>query len=656
MSLLRRLLLSVSVAIVAILLGTLALSIGAARQYLDGQLQSQSENAVSALALSLSQPANQDPVTRELLMMALFDSGQFRSIRLTGTQGQTLFERAHPAAHSSSAAPQWFSDALPLATPVGERVISNGWQQVGKLTVVVDSAFARDALWSSAVRTTLLVVGAGALWALFVMGLVQWFRKVLHEEVESQVLNIGNEQEPAAVSVAQGSRVAELAMVSSAIRSTSVRVHASAKEQTQRIEVLELETNSDAVTQLPNRKYFVNELQKALQSDDTAQGHVLMVRQRDLQALNASVPRHQVDEWLHSVWQQVRTLLAEQAQLHAQLARLNGSDFVVMLPGDLGPQDMQVVQQLRKLLQSLSLGWGQGRWSRWAFALTAYGRGDSVAQVLTRLDQGLMQAESAGHGDVEYVEQHILDGQEQAATAGHWQSLLAHALQTPQALRIAVQAVHSRAAGAPQLRHEASLELCRADGQVLGGALFLPAVVRLGLSAQYDLKAIELGLQWLASHAGQPLVVRVSVPSLEHEGFVPGLQQLLQAAQAQPGGQGVGCLILELDAHALELSPELVAEVEHVLTAAGAGMGLRRLDQAPKALVHLAGLPLRYVKLGGHTVEKALTNDGMRFLLQAMVHTAHARAARVYISEAVSPEASNWLRGQDVFVQEVQGT
>jgi hypothetical protein len=93
MSLLKQLLISVTVAIVAILIGTLAFSIGAARQYLDGQLQSESENAASSLALSLSQPANQDPVTQELLMMALFDGGQFKLIRLASPQGETLFER-----------------------------------------------------------------------------------------------------------------------------------------------------------------------------------------------------------------------------------------------------------------------------------------------------------------------------------------------------------------------------------------------------------------------------------------------------------------------------------------------------------------------------------------------------------------------------------
>jgi hypothetical protein len=83
----------VTVAIVAILIGTLAFSIGAARQYLDGQLQSESENAVRAglVAVAAGQPG---PVTQELLMMALFDGGQFKLISLAGTEGQTCSSAA----------------------------------------------------------------------------------------------------------------------------------------------------------------------------------------------------------------------------------------------------------------------------------------------------------------------------------------------------------------------------------------------------------------------------------------------------------------------------------------------------------------------------------------------------------------------------------
>ncbi len=651
MSLLKQLLLSVSVAIVGILLGTLALSIDAARSYLTQQLQSQSENAASSLSLSLSQPGNQDPVTQELLMAALFDTGQFAAIGLRAPDGRVLFERQSPALQSQGRAPAWFRQWLPLPQPRAERAISDGWRQVGSLSVVVDNRFATEALWSSSTRMTGLIVVAGAAWALFVGLLLRWFRRVLREEIEAQVLRIGTSQ--AAEAAVAAPRVAELASVSSAIQHTHVRVQQAAQAQTLRIETLELETHSDPITRLPNRKYFVNELQKQLLAGERAQGHVFMVRQRDLQALNASHPRQQVDEWLTNVWQRVQQLLADNAQVQAQLARLNGSDFVVLLPGSLGPEGMHMVQQLRKLLQPLSLPLTSGQWSRWAFALTAYTGADVVGDVLSRLDQGLMQAESAGHGDVEYAEPtHHASGA--VAGEGNWQQLLGAALQTPQALRIAVQAqncaVQAGASDGTDVRHEASLELHTPDGRVLAGALFLPAAVRLGMSAAYDVQALSLGLQWLGQHPGQMLVVRVSVPSLEQDALAPQVRELLQSAPAQALGSALEQLVLELDAHALEVVPARVAALCEVAAQARVGVWLRRLDQAPKAVGQLPGLPLRYVKLGGHFAQQAQDNPGGRHLLQAMVATAQEQGARVYITDAVAPDAAAWLCAQGVYL------
>ncbi|MFC7205737.1 LapD/MoxY N-terminal periplasmic domain-containing protein [Comamonas endophytica] len=191
----KQLLISVTVAILAILTGTLAFSIGAAREYLDGQLQSESDNAAASLALSLSQPANQDPVTRELLMTALFDGGQFKLIRLVSTRGETLFERMRPdraptSGHVRLHAPRWFEELLPLREPRVQRAISDGWTQVGQLTLEVEDGYAREALWRSSVRMATLVLAAGAAWALFVVLLLRWFRRLLQREIEAQVLAI----------------------------------------------------------------------------------------------------------------------------------------------------------------------------------------------------------------------------------------------------------------------------------------------------------------------------------------------------------------------------------------------------------------------------------------------------------------------------------
>lgn len=650
MSLLKRLLLTVSVAILIILSGTLALSIHAARQYLDGQLQSQSENAVSALALSLSQPANQDEVTRELLMMALFDSGQFRAISLTGTEGQTLFERSHPDTHGNGAAPAWFARLLPLRTPVAVRAISDGWKQVGNLSVTVDNTFARDALWSSSIRMGLLVLVAGGLWALSVVGLLSWFSRVLREEISAQVVAIGaTAAAPAAPGAAPlRSKVAELTAVVHAISDTRERVRATAQEQTQRIESLEVELNRDQVTQLPNRKYFMNELRRVLQGDVGADGqplpvggHVLLFRQRDLQALNTAMTRAPADAWLAAMAERVGLRLGAEGTPGTLLARLNGSDFIVLMPHMEGPAAMHVVQQIKQDLQAMRQPIGPGQWCRWAYALTDYGSSVTVSELLSRLDQALRRSESVGQEEVEYLTD---AAPRNSVSELQWQQTLVQALAEDRlSLQMAEQTY--AADGGQVQRHEGSLTLQEASGTVLQGALFLPVAVRLGMSAAFDTRAMLLGQQWLQQHPGAQLVVKVSLPSLAEDHFLPQLRALW----AQPGDWRQR-LWVELDAHGLVAFSE---ELEALATAAaehGVHVGLRRLEHEPMALARLHRLPLAYVKLGSDFAQQAATSPGSQHLLQAMVATAQTLQVQVYLAGTVDADTAQNLQQRGVYV------
>ncbi len=647
MSLLKQLLISVTVAIVAILIGTLAFSIGAARAYLDGQLQSEGENAASSLALTLSQPANQDPVTRELLMMALFDSGQFRLIRLTSPQGQTLFERKRGAGDGATPSrertPPWFVAALPLHQATAERVISDGWTQVGQLTLEVEDSYAREALWRSSVRMATLVVVAGLAWALFVVLLLQWFRKVLQREIAAQVqaIDAGSGAHAAAT---DRSIVAELMPVVRAIADTRERVQATSMEQMARIESLELEVNRDPGTQLPNRKYFVNELRRALSGDAgrVAHGYVMLFRQWDLLALNAQMSRASADAWLASVVEHVGQVLTDQAEGGPQLARLNGSDFVVLMPALAGPQAMSLVQQIRQVLLSMRVRLAGGQWCRWSFALTDYSSSSSVTGVLSRLDYGLMRAESSGQAEVEFVA--YGDDEVVSNMAGEtlWRQMLIEALEAPGRLSLAVQPLVLGSAERTQLRSEASLTLSAPSGETLMGSLFLPVAVRLGLSADFDLRAVALGLVWLEQHADAELVVRISLPSLAQPDFLARLREALQTA---PGLQR---LCLELDAHGLVACPQEVTEFCGAMAQAGAAVGLRRLDQQPMALAHLHALALRYVKLGGDFAEQSWQSPGALHLLQAMLQTAATLGVQVVVTDSVNGETLRMLHAHGV--------
>lgn len=632
MSLLKQLLLSVTVAIVFILAGTLVFSIDGARQYLNDQLQAQSENAASSLALSLSQPANQDPALRELLLIALYDSGQFQEIKLTGIDGHIMTERHMGDVSGAGVAPQWFSKLLPLATPTATRHVTDGWRQVGELSITSDDLSARDALWGSTVRVFGLVLGAGLLWALFAILLIRWLKRALNEEITEQVRAIA---EGDAAPELKHSRVVEFAQAARMIVNVRQKVQASTQEQNARIESLEVELHQDPTTGLANRKYFMNDLRRALlavEGTENETGYVLLFRQRDLAEVNASMTRVAVDSWLRTMGQRVSSIVADFSDTKIQFARLNGSDFAILIQASEGPATTRLVQQVQQALETLRVRLNDGRMCRWALGLTDYSRGSDLSTVMSRLDDALMSAESAGHNEVEFIAQahhtpgRVIAGSGEAA----WRTLLIEALADDR-LALSVQRA-SYEGDVHQDRHEGSLILYEQDktGEPLSGFLFMPAAVRLGLSADCDLRAIELGLAWLKANTGD-LVIRVSLPSLLNPKFLPDTQERLKGVQTTP--EFTRRLTLEIDAHGLASAPAEVQAFCQGVVEAGANVGLRRLAQQFDAMVHLHSASLSYVKLGGDFVKYLLASPGGVQLMVAVTETAIGLGMQVYVED-----------------------
>lgn len=651
MSVLRQLLLSVTVVIIVILTGTLVLSLNGTRDYLNTQLQADSDNAATSLALILSQPGNQDPVLRELLVTALFDSGQFQSIVLRDTQGQAVVTR-EVASVTATDAPAWFSQLLPLRTPQAIRQVSDGWTQVGELVVIADDSAARNILWSSGLRVFAWVALAGLLWLAFVVLLTRWLRRVLPEEIARQVDSIADGQSGEVSATRR--QLADLMPAGHVIAHARERVMASKQEAVAKIESLTLELNHDMVTGVPNRRYFINELHRALQPNGdpvsaSLSGYVLLARQRDLAAMAAALPRADVDAWLRTMGERLQEVLAEFPDTTSHLGRLNGSDFAVLLPDVQGPQALLIMQAVRRAVLDARIEVVPGRLCRSAFAMTDFTRGNDLSAVFARLDSALTIAESAGHQNIETVlRTEFGNGAPHGIVSETaWRSMLHRALAEDH-LGLSVTKVSYGPSQAALDRYEATLSL--ADPQhhhegPLSGFSFMPAAVRLGLSADFDMRAIRLGLEWLNQHTGE-LVVRVSAPSIVRPEFMASLKDNLGS-----GSNPHDRLIIELNAYALTAYPAEVYEVCRIAHQAGVRVGLRGVAQQLDAITRLQGLPLSYIKLGGGFMSDLDANQGSISLLNAVIHTAMALRLNVLVDEVPGEQAALLLHDHGALVR-----
>lgn len=621
MSLLRQLLLSVTLAIAIILAGATWFSISSARQYLDTQLQAQSESSATSLALTLSQPANQDETMRELLLSAMFDSSQFKVVEFLDPDGRVLISRELDESQAGAArAPAWFSRLLPLDRHEARRQVSGGWSQLGEVRLVAYDAYARNALWDSTMRTVLLTVGAGLLWGLFVLVLMRWLRRALQDDVMSRVqaLAQAGDRRTSQLPPVRHPAMLELREISQIIDSTHQRVQASTIEHMAQIESLELELHRDQVTGLANRKYFINELRRSLEHravDDV--GHLMLFRQCDLQAINQTFSRQIVDEWLLKLGQAVQEALRERLGKDAWLARLNGSDFAFIMPSVAGPTAVRVAQVVDEILQAQRLSLGQTGLCRWRMALTDYKGGDDLSVVLARLDEALMRAESAGHTKVEYLPSDLLraDSGGQGGGEHAWRRLLTAALEQ-QWFVLATQADVSVTGGGTQ-RVTGLLNLHEAGtAEPMSGYLFMPPAVRLGLSGDCDLQAFKLGLEWLDAHAGE-LTLRVSLASILQEDFREQAAALLIDA----AGRG-SRLIIELDSFSLVAHRDLLLPFAQILYGHGVRLGLRRFAEQPEALLYLHELQPEYVRVSEALLAASKDSPGARQLMIAVQETA----------------------------------
>jgi len=409
MSILHKLLLSITVAISVILLGTLALSLNAARDYLAGQLQAQSTDAAVSLALSLSQPGNSDPVTQELLISAMFDGGHFSRIALSSPEQQPLVVR-QVEAPPRYAAPDWFRAILPLAAKSATRAVSDGWRQIGDVTVVANDVYAWETLWQSSLRMILLVSIAGLAWMLFAFALVRWIKRRLLAEISAQVQAIGQGR-------LEGGDIApsvpELAGVAQALNQARERLRITAAEQDAKVEALELELNRDETTGVANRRYFLNEFRRVLDGgldptadsaaatsgasgDPASHGHVMILHLCDLGDINQHMGRRPTDQWLTAVCQKIGAILQTADPSQSLLARLNGADFAILLPERDTAAAMLLAERVRTELLRTRIPVSEGVLCRWLMSLTDYDCGANISAVLTRLDQGLTRNEQTG--------------------------------------------------------------------------------------------------------------------------------------------------------------------------------------------------------------------------------------------------------------------
>jgi EAL domain-containing protein (putative c-di-GMP-specific phosphodiesterase class I)/GGDEF domain-containing protein len=615
MSLMRQLWLAVVVSTVMAFAGSLLLSIWSAQGYLTQQLERKNADVANSLALSMTQQ-QKDPVTIELQVTALFDTGYYQAISVIDPFGKVIVQRIQDKSEAN--VPSWFTRAFPIGSKPGVAQISDGWKQYGTVKVMSHTQFAYQALWEQSGRLLLwFCLGGG------IMGFLGTFAlRTIGRSLNDVVNQAGAIGERRFITITEP-RTPELRALAHAMNGMVERVRQMFREAAVRLEELLRRVNYDQLTGLPNRDYFMAYLKGQLAGDETARRGVLAVmRLPDLNDVNEALGRAGTDRLLKDVGQ---IFMDFSRQYEGALSgRVKAGDIALVLPGESDPSE--VARRLEKVFDEQLV-------TKWPRLAEIYHLGvilfehDSNFDVLSRVDHALALAEGQGANA-----SHVIgsDTQMNVIPGEQWRALLTQAVNTGN-VKLAFYPVIRQ--GGTMLHQEGVVRLQMEPGKPLMTAGdFMPIAAHLNLTALIDLEVVRLAVQHLSTMT-EDVAVNLSAETIGNWTFRADLSKLLRS-----NPESCARLWFEVTEYGAFKHFDAFKDICLALKDLGCHVGIEQFGQRLSESQKLTEVGLDYVKIHPGLVHGIEENSGSQEFLSRVCGVAHAVGV-IVIAVGVRSEA-----------------
>ncbi len=534
---------------------------------------------------------------------ARFERGDLLLLSLRTLQGSTLFEHRRVAGPSGAqvapGAPEWFVDILPVPEPATVPMTrASGQPPAMEIVVLAAGADLQRLAWRAFIRFAAIAVGGSVM--LVALALLFWrrWRRLLRATVAQaqslERLQFVEAPEP---------RWPELRDLTRAMNAVVRRLREQVSAQAEQVAQLQRQAQTDVVTGLPLRAYFLSRLGDVLGDARLPAASLLLVRVPDLGALNERHGRDAADRLLVAVADVLMTY-AERIP-GAAAGRLAGQDFALALPA--AGAARETAEAIQAAVAAAPAARLPG--ARVVVAGCDGLRGLAAGAALAAADAALARAEAIDECVVE-------DLPELGATGARaWRELIAAALDESRVRLGAFPVVDPMG----RLIH---LE-CPLRVQVVPGGEFLVARRWLAMAARsrltpiVDLSAVNLALTAIAQD-GQPRCVHVAPRSLVSQGFARALLTRLKAA-----GPSAARLSMEwTDLPDVGMTAAL-REAVPAWRKLGVRVGVEHAGASPRTLPTLKEIGIDYVKVDARHLLGVADDEAARSYVEGLVSLIH---------------------------------
>jgi diguanylate cyclase (GGDEF)-like protein len=608
MSLRKQLFLAICLFLLVAFSGSFFVSLESSRDQMLGQLRSHAQDAATALGLSLTAQID-DPAMIELMVSSIFDSGYFSSIRIINIEdAQVLVERSAPG--QIEGVPAWFVNLVNLHPPGGEALIMRGWVQAARVEVLSNPQFALAKLWDSTLGSLIWLLVCGLLSAVF----GGWLLRRQFRPLDTMVKQAEAISKREFLSLPKLPRTPELKRVVLAMNQMVEKLKALFAEEVARSEKLRVESYQDSLTGLANRRLLDEELaDELLVSEQSSDGHLLMLRINDLAGLNQRLGGQRTDALISAVGELLKCLTQPPERRTWLAARNRGGEFSLLTPGLDSTDAARLACEISATLENLRLTGASDSMPVAHLGIVPYHPGEPASDVLMRLDQALTEARQ--HPERPWV--HLAD----AITAlnpsqNDWQTWIDDAL-THGKMQLYFQPVVQCADTSQVLHHKVLARLIDPQGEAIAAGHFLPWIERLGWSARFDLAMLEATLDYLVVNRW-PLALSLSGSTLRDPAQ---LQHILDMLESLP--ELAPLLTLEIDERQLPPQEEL-QRLSHSLLNTGYRIGLQHFGGSFGQIGNLTQLGLAYLKIDGAYIRHIDEQSDKRLFIEAIFRATNS--------------------------------
>lgn len=615
MTLFKQLFLGTSVAFLIVLSATETIYIRNAHKYLQQQLASHAQDAATSLGMVLpAAMADNDVVRIEVTVNALFDRGYYQSIRVLNIKGETLLLKTLPAAPAE--VPQWFVDALPMATPSAESLVSKGWRQLGRVVVSSHPNFAYKQLWRTLLEATLSLVLLYLLALLALHGFLTRILRPLHAiEDVAHAISERNFQ-----LVKMIPRARELRSVVNAINSMSKKLRDIIETEVRQATRFRDESTRDVLTGFMNRRGFELYVE-ALLADrkNLSSGAMFMLQIADFHEYNTRHGFQQGDALLRGI---SIALHAAGNEKNILRSRLNGATFILVAPNIsrdnallLGSILTEAVAAVVDALQDeipVDVACG---------AVYFSGQPATLHGLLAQCDMAMLQSLS---GDKRQCVLQYLAEDDQSKGSQHWKQLIFDTIRAQRVFLFAQPVLN--VLDKEQFQIEVVGRLKLENNEFVPAEKFIPMANRHGLTPAFDLAILKKLFERMASGmiAADKVALNLSVFSIHDPELLDWLFNAMRANQALSQR-----LVFEFTEFGIVHDRAGVEKFVTEIRRLGANFAVDNFGLHHSAFEYLQHLKPLYLKLSQAYIRDLSSQQKNQFFISSVVNIARPLDIRV---------------------------